>query len=172
MVVSRFLDQRSSVGYPCPWRDLFGLKQVSWILLLVNVPEMQKRSSRNTKMQKNKSFNSVVQPTSTSTSTNISSAFAIDVSGCAQDGHGSWRGASTWGRPSLRGEGGRLGPQAQRLGANISQGVPHQPQDEGTYTWGGALHPRLRKVISFRLASLQLNSKKSISQIWQIHLII
>ena len=63
MVVSRFLDQRSSVGYPCPWRDVFGLKQVSWILLLVNVPETQKRSSRNTKMQKCKSFNSVVQPT-------------------------------------------------------------------------------------------------------------
>ena len=32
---------------------VFGSKQVSWILLLVNVPEMQKRSSRNTKMQKN-----------------------------------------------------------------------------------------------------------------------
>ena len=66
----------------------FGPKEVSWILLLVNVPEMQKRSSRNTKMQKNKSFNSVVQPTSTSTSTNISSAFAIDVSGCAHNRHG------------------------------------------------------------------------------------
>ena len=65
-------------------------KVVSWfiILLLVNVPEMQKMSSRNTKMQKNKSFNSVVQPTSTSTSTNISSAFAIDVSGCAHSHHG------------------------------------------------------------------------------------
>ena len=65
-------------------------KVTSWffILLLVNVPEMQKRSSRNTKMQKNKSFNSVVQPTSTSTSTNISSAFAIDVSGCAHSHHG------------------------------------------------------------------------------------
>ena len=65
-------------------------KVVSWfiILLLVNVPEMQKMSSRNTKMQKNKSFNSVVQPTSTSTSTNISSAFAIDVSGCAHNRHG------------------------------------------------------------------------------------
>ena len=69
-------------------------KVVSWfiILLLVNVPEMQKMSSRNTKMQKNKSFNSVVQPTSTSTSTstNISSAFAIDVSGCAHNRHGFW----------------------------------------------------------------------------------
>ena len=64
MVVSRFLDQRSSVGYPCPWRDVFGSKQVSWILLLVNVPEMQKRSYRNTKMQLHKSLNSVVQPDS------------------------------------------------------------------------------------------------------------
>ena len=37
-------------------------KVVSWfiILLLVNVPEMQKMSSRNTKMQKNKSFNSSI----------------------------------------------------------------------------------------------------------------
>merc|ERR1711884_682985 len=66
----------------------FGSKEFSWILLLVNFPEMQKRSSRNTKMQKNKSFDSVVYITSTSTSTNISSAFAIDVSGCAHSHHG------------------------------------------------------------------------------------
>ena len=49
---------------------------------------MQKGSSRNTKMQKNKSFDSVVYITSTSTSTNISSAFAIDGSGCALSHHG------------------------------------------------------------------------------------
>ena len=69
-----------------PW--FFNVVSRFIILLLVNVPEMQKRSSRNTKMQKNKSFNSVVQPTSTSTSTNISSAFAIDGSGCALSHHG------------------------------------------------------------------------------------
>ena len=33
---------------PCPWRDVFGLDQVSWILLLVNIPEMQKRSCKKT----------------------------------------------------------------------------------------------------------------------------
>merc|ERR1712223_2218176 len=69
-----------------PW--IFKVTSWFFILLLVNVPEMQKRSSGNTKMQKNKSFNSVVQPTSTSTSTNISSAFAIDAGGCAHSCHG------------------------------------------------------------------------------------
>ena len=50
---------------------VFASKEVSWILLLVNVPEMlvnvpemQKRSYRNTKVQLHKSFNSVVQPDS------------------------------------------------------------------------------------------------------------
>ena len=50
---------------------VFASKEVSWILLLVNVPEMlvnvpemQKRSFRNTKVQLHKSFNSVVQPDS------------------------------------------------------------------------------------------------------------
>merc|ERR1711902_348591 len=75
-----------------PWEFhvfwIFGSKEFSWILLLVNVPEMQKGSSRNTKMQNNKSFDSVVYITSPSTSTNISSAFAIDGSGCALSHHG------------------------------------------------------------------------------------
>ena len=53
------------------------------------VVEIIKCCSRNTEVLLQKSFNRVVQPIC------FSSAFAIDVSGCAQDGHGSWRGAST-----------------------------------------------------------------------------
>ena len=91
-VMLRFWIKGGQLDPPVSDVTLFGSKEVSWIPLSVtfsqlypfvgNVPEMQKRSSRNTKMQLQKFLNSVAQRIWNS------SAFAIDVSGCAHSRHG------------------------------------------------------------------------------------
>ena len=80
-MTSRFLHQRSSVEPQCRWNVLQKCKQMLQKYWSV-VAEILKCCCINTEVLLQKSLNSVVQPTWFST------AFAIDVSGCAHRCHG------------------------------------------------------------------------------------
>ena len=114
------------------------------------VAKILKYCCRNTEVFLQKSLNSVIQRIW------FTSAFAIDVSGCAQSCHGvPMQSASTWSWPSLRGQGDCPGTCPWRMGTwnhqALIQGIPHQREaeaitpEENFHHWlrnGGLFHIR------------------------------
>ena len=81
-----------------------------------------------------------------------------------------WRNTSTWSWWSLRGEGGCSGTRPGRMGTRNSEGVPHQREAQGNYSWGEDFHHQLRDGDLFQIK--QLPSLTSLDDddimLWQV----